>query len=86
MRIYMQQIPEDLGQAPRFLHLMIQEDLLNGWQLVREMGYQGNAGRIRRNHFDEYPEAMHAMLKERDTQIKRGYQVVFVDGQGQHHE
>jgi len=86
MRIYMQQIPEDLGQAPRFLHLIIQEDLLDGWTLVREMGYQGNAGRIRRHHFDEYPEAMHAMLLERDTQIKRGYQVVFVDGQGQHHE
>ncbi len=86
MRIYMQQIPVESGQAPRFLHLIIQEDLLNGWSLVREMGYQGNAGRVRRNHFDEYPAAMDAMLKERDTQIKRGYQVVFVDGQGQHHE
>jgi len=86
MRLYMQQIPVDTGQAPRFLHLIIQEDLLNGWTLVREMGYQGSAGRIRKNHFDEYREAMTAMLKERDTQIKRGYQVVFVDGQGQHHD
>ena len=84
MRIYMQQIPDDVGQAPRFLHLLIQEDLLEGWSLVREMGYQGKSCRIRRNHFTDYPDAIKAMLKERDTQIKRGYQVVFVEGQ--HHE
>ncbi|MCK4744328.1 MAG: WGR domain-containing protein [Sulfuriflexus sp.] len=80
----MQQIPDDVGQAPRFLHLLIQEDLLEGWQLVREMGYQGKSGRVRRNHFEDYSEAIQAMLKERDTQIKRGYRVVFVEGQ--HHE
>ena len=84
MRIYMQQMPDDIGQAPRFLHLLIQEDLIEGWSLVREMGYQGKSGRVRRNHFSDYSEAMQAMLKERDSQIKRGYQVVFVEGQ--HHE
>lgn len=84
MRIYMQQIPGDVNQAPRFLHLLIQEDLLEGWSLVREMGYQGASGRIRHNHFTDYDEAVQALLKERDTQIKRGYKVVFVEGQ--HHE
>lgn len=84
MRIYMQQIPADVKQAPRFLHLLIQEDLLGGWSLVREMGYQGKSGRIRRNHFTDYDSVIQAMLKERDTQITRGYKVVFVEGQ--HHE
>ena len=86
MRIYMQQLPTDTGQAPRFLQLLIQEDLLKGWQLVRETGYQGYSGRVRRQHFDDYADAMQAMIKERDNQVNRGYQVVFVQGQAQHHD
>jgi len=83
MRIYMQQIPTDTGQAPRFLHLIIQEDLLEGWTLVRESGYQGQSGRIKRSHFEDYDDALRSMMKERDNWTKRGYQVVFIDGQGQ---
>lgn len=82
MRIYMQQIPTDTGKAPRFLHLHIQEDLLEGWSLLKETGYQGSPGRVTRTHFSDYPDAIESMLKERDRQTQRGYRVVFVEGQG----
>jgi hypothetical protein len=82
MRIYMQQLPTEAGRAPRFLHLHIQEDLLDGWNLVKETGYQGSPGRVTRTHFDDVAGATEALLVERDKQLKRGYRVVFVEGQG----
>jgi predicted DNA-binding WGR domain protein len=82
MRIYMQQLPTEAGRAPRFLHLHIQEDLIDGWNLIKETGYQGSSGRITRTHFDDAASATEALLVERDKQLKRGYRVVFVEGQG----
>ena len=82
MRIYMQQLPTEAGRAPRFLHLHIQEDLLDGWNLLKETGYQGSSGKVTRTHFDDATTATDAMLIERDKQLKRGYRVVFVEGQG----
>ncbi|WP_126452257.1 hypothetical protein [Sulfuriflexus mobilis] len=82
MRIYMQQLPTEAGRAPRFLHLHIQEDLIDGWNLVKEAGYQGASGKLTRMHFNDAETATDAMLMERDKQLKRGYRVVFVEGQG----
>ena len=80
MRIYMQ-IPPEGEKAPRYYHLHLQEDLLEGWTLIREWGYQGASGRIKREHFDNQTAAQAAMLKIRDEQIKRGFQVVFMQAQ-----
>lgn len=80
MRIYMQ-IPPEGDKAPRYYHLHLQEDLLEGWTLIREWGYQGASGRIKREHFDDQTAAQAAMLKIRDEQIKRGFQVVFMQAQ-----
>ena len=77
MRIYMQ-IPPEGDKAPRFYHLHLQEDLLEGWTLIREWGYQGGAGRVRKEHFQDREMAMSALEQARDDQIKRGYQVVFM--------
>ena len=82
MRIYMQQIPPDAERAPRFLHLHIQEDLIDGWSLIKETGYQGASGRVTRTHYDDVGDATDALLVERDKQLKRGYRVVFIKGQG----
>jgi predicted DNA-binding WGR domain protein len=82
MRIYMQQLPTEAGRAPRFLHLHIQEDLIDGWNLIKETGYQGSSGKLTRTHFDDAGAATEAMLIERDKQLQRGYRVVFVEGQG----
>jgi predicted DNA-binding WGR domain protein len=80
MRIYMQ-IPPQGDKAPRFYHLHLQEDLLEGWTLIREWGYQGSAGRVKKEHFDEQDSAEAALLRARDEQLKRGYQVVFMQAQ-----
>ena len=80
MRIYMQIPPSDAG-PPKFYHLHLQEDLLEGWTLVREWGFQGARGRMVRDHYPDRESAEHAMLSVRDTQIKKGYRVVFMHAQ-----
>ncbi len=80
MRIYMQIPPSDAG-APKFYHLLLQEDLLEGWTLVREWGFQGAAGRVVKDHYPDRDSAETAMLKLRDAQIKKGYQVVCMQAQ-----
>ena len=80
MRIYLQTPPGADGN-PRFYHLFLQEDLINGWTLVKESGQQGGSGRVTKKHFDDKEQAMTALLSARDAQIKRGYHVVFVKGE-----
>jgi predicted DNA-binding WGR domain protein len=77
MRIYMQ-IPTQDDKAPRFYHLHLQEDLLEGWSLIREWGYQGARGRVVREHFPDRESAEAALVRVRDEQLKRGYRVVFM--------
>ncbi len=82
MRIYMQTLPAE-DQAPRFYHLFVQQDLLGGWTLVREWGHQGMAGRVKREHFSALEAAEDSLIKLRDAQMRRGYRVVFTQGQRQ---
>jgi predicted DNA-binding WGR domain protein len=82
MRIYMQ-IPPEGDKAPRYYHLHLQEDLLEGWTLIREWGYQGASGRVKREHFADHATAEAALLKIRDEQIQRGFRVVFMQAQAQ---
>lgn len=79
MRVYMQMI-EEPDKMPRFYQLMLQEDLIDGWTLVREWGQQGSPGRVKKDHFDSRDDAENALLKVRDAQIKRGYRVVYMRG------
>ena len=79
MRIYMQMPPTE-DKAPRFYHLFLQQDLLEGWSLVKEWGYQGAGGRVKREYYEDREKAEQALLSARDAQIKRGYRVVFVEG------
>jgi predicted DNA-binding WGR domain protein len=82
MRIYMQ-IPPEGDKAPRYYHLHLQEDLLEGWTLVREWGYQGAGGRLKREHFADREAAEEALQRARDDQLKRGYRVVFMQAQNE---
>jgi len=79
MRVYLQIVPEQ-DKAPRFYQLVLQEDLINGWTLVREWGQQGSPGRVKKDHFTSREEALNALLQVRDAQLKRGYQVVYMRG------
>jgi predicted DNA-binding WGR domain protein len=80
MQIYLQTHPGTDG-APRYCHLLLQEDLLAGWTLVKESGRQGSAGRVTTLHFEHREPAQAALIAARDTQLKRGYRVVFVKGE-----
>lgn len=80
MRIYMQ-TPLLEDKALRYYQLFLQEDLLAGWTLVREWGQQGSPGRVIREHFETREAAEQALLKVRDAQLRRGYRVVFMQGQ-----
>jgi predicted DNA-binding WGR domain protein len=79
MRIYMQ-MPPGGEQPPRYYQLLLQEDLLGGWTLIRESGRQDTGGRIKREYFATHEAAERALLKARDNQVARGYRVVFVEG------
>ena len=74
------QTPVGDDATPRYYHLHLQEDLLEGWTLVREWGHQGAGGRVVREHFPDHDLAQQALLKVRDEQLKRGYRVVFIQG------
>ncbi len=77
------QIPPEGDKAPRFYHLHLQEDLLEGWTLIREWGYQGSSGRVLREHFPDHERAQAALLAARDEQLRRGYRVVFMQTQAE---
>ena len=79
MRIYLQSQQADTGVI-RFVHLVLQEDLMGGWTLIRESGKQGSPGTIKREHFEQQDQALDAMMKWRDKNINRGYQVAFIQG------
>lgn len=79
MRIYMQ-IPALDGKPPRYYQLLLQQDLLGGWTLIKEWGFQGSKGRVRREQYPDNQSAQSALAAARDTQLKKGYQVVFTSG------
>jgi predicted DNA-binding WGR domain protein len=79
MRLYLQTSPSIDGY-PRFFHLFLQEDLIDGWTLIKESGRQGLSGKITKIHFDDRDQALNALIKARDAQIKRGYRLVFAKG------
>ncbi len=80
MQIYMQITPQD-DKPPRFYHLFVQQDLLDGWTMVREWGYQGYAGKVKHEHHESFEEAVESMMRCRETQVSRGYRVVFIRGE-----
>ncbi len=75
------QVPPSDNRPPRFYHLHLQEDLIDGWTLMREWGFQGAGGRLIRDHFASRSEAEKAMLEIRDLQLRKGYQIVFMQAQ-----
>ncbi len=79
MRIFMQTAPGQ-AQAPRFYQLILQEDLLGGWSVLRQWGRLGTRGALRKEHFDDLDAAQQALVDHRDEQIKRGFNVMFIHG------
>ncbi|WP_132999083.1 WGR domain-containing protein [Luteimonas arsenica] len=79
MRLLLQQRP-DGHEAPRFVQLMLQPDLLGGWTLLRESGQIGGRSSVRREQFMDQASAVAALEQARDQQLKRGFQLMFAQG------
>lgn len=79
MRIYMQ-IRPDTAESPRFYQLSLQQDLLGGWTLYREWGQEGSRSSLKREVYLDHESAITAFEKARDSQVKRGFQIVFSKG------
>ena len=79
MRLLLQQHP-DGREAPRFVQLMLERDLLGGWTLVRETGQAGGRSSVRREQFLEQSAALAAFEHARDLQLKKGFQLMFAQG------
>jgi len=68
------------NQQTRYYQLLLQQDLIDGWTLVREWGKQGSSGRVKRDHYPCRNDALKAMERVRDAQLSRGFQIVFIQG------
>lgn len=79
MRLLLQQRP-DGPDAPRFVQLILQPDLLGGWTLLRETGQTGGRSTLRREQFPDQSSAMAALEKARDQQLKKGFLLMFAQG------
>ncbi|MBB1060057.1 WGR domain-containing protein [Marilutibacter spongiae] len=79
MRLLLQQ-RADGDEAPRFVQLFLQPDLLGGYTLVRESGHIGGRSSVRREQFLDQDSAMAALERVRDQQLKRGFQLMFTQG------
>jgi len=79
MRIFMQCKPA-AKESPRYYHLILQQDLLGGWTLIREWGHQGGRASMRRDVYLERDAAESALVLARDQQLKKGFQVMFMQG------
>ncbi len=80
MRLYLQ-TPPGTADAPRYVQITLEQDLLGGWTLYRESGTEGGRATLRREQYLERDEATAAFEKARDAQIKRGFRVMFAQGQ-----
>lgn len=79
MRIYMQS-PPGAPDAGKYVQLVLHQDLLGGWSLVRETGQQGSRPTVRREQFLNVEEAQQAFIRARDQAVKKGLKVMFSQG------
>ncbi len=79
MRLFLQ-TPATIDQAPKFYQLILQQDLLGGWSLIRQWGWHGERGAQRREHFDDYSAAESALIAWRDKQLGRGFRIMYLEG------
>ncbi|MBP6748363.1 MAG: WGR domain-containing protein [Xanthomonadaceae bacterium] len=83
MRLLLQQRPDPHGasrEAPRFVQLQLEADLLGGWTLIRETGQIGGRSTLRREQYLDQTSALAAFERARDQTLKKGFQLMFAQG------
>ncbi len=79
MRIYMQNKPGPT-EAPKYAQFLLQQDLLGGWTLIKEIGTPGGKAQIKRELYLDLLAAQDAIMQARDLQLKKGLMVTFAEG------
>lgn len=79
MRLLLQQKPL-AGEAPKYVQLMLQQDLLGGWALLRESGLIGGKTQFKREQYLDRDAALAAFERARDAQLRKGFLVMFAQG------
>ena len=79
MRLFLQQPPQG-GEAPKFVQLILEQDLLGGWLLLREAGQTGGRSQLKREVYLDRDLALAAFEKARDQQVKKGFRVMIAQG------
>ena len=79
MRLLLQERPNG-REAPRFVQLQLEADLLGGWTLVRETGQIGGRSSLKREQYLDQGSALAAFEHARDAQLKKGFQLMFAQG------
>jgi hypothetical protein len=79
MRIYLQTRPT-AGESPRYVQLLLEQDLLGAWTLYRESGIQGGRVTLKKQVYLDRDEALAAFEQARDRQMTRGYRVMITEG------
>ena len=80
MRLFLQQRP-DGTEAPRFVQLQLDTDLLGGFTLTRESGQVGGRSQLRREQYLDRSSAVAALERARDQSLKKGFQLMFARGE-----
>jgi predicted DNA-binding WGR domain protein len=83
MRIFLQAqpTPSQLAEAPKYLQLMLQQDMFGAWTLIRESGQVGLKPSVKRDQFLDFESAQAALMHARDQQLKKGFVITFAEGQ-----
>ncbi len=76
----MQALP-GANDAPKYLQLVLSQDLLGGWTLIKESGQQGGKIQVKRELFLDLTAAQDALISARDQQLKKGFNVMFAEGE-----
>ncbi|MDZ4349012.1 MAG: WGR domain-containing protein [Xanthomonadaceae bacterium] len=79
MRLLLQQ-PTSGSEPPRFVQLILEQDLLGGWSLLREVGQIGGRSTLKREQYLERDAALAALEKARDAQLRKGFRLMFAQG------
>ncbi|MEO6075425.1 MAG: WGR domain-containing protein [Dokdonella sp.] len=79
MRLFMQNKPAE-SETPRYYQIDLTQDLLGGWTLYREWSQNGGRISSKREVYLERDVALSAFEGARDSQLRKGFLVMFSRG------
>jgi predicted DNA-binding WGR domain protein len=79
MRIFLQS-QDDHFKTISFYNIYLDYDLFQSWILINEWGHIGLKGKSSKKIFLSYNDAVSEITNQRDKLIKKGYQILYTEG------